>query len=183
MNEISGVFEVVLLALDGVQPIPLFHVAFASVLGFIALDQVAALVENIVDKEQDFSKARGLGVTDKMLERLNLSLLMFCLFAFYGMVSSFIGVSDKSESARFADIAINITLIVGVVAPLLFNGLNLLFRGTFKFQRFMWQVRQLAKRGVKFTNLGTTSIAIVFKYELAGVSIIKPAISAVTSIY
>lgn len=179
VSEIESIFETLLRALDSTQPRPIFHAAFTLVLGFMAFNQVASLVENIVDRENDFAKARGLGVTDKMLERLNLSLLMFCLFAFYGMVSSVVGVPEKSEIARLADAAINATLILGVVGPLLVNGIALLFRGTFKFKRFMWQARQLAKRGVNFSNLGSTLIAMVFKYELAGISIIKTAVAAI----
>jgi hypothetical protein len=176
MNEAVELLNFVSTEFSTLPTPKLFLAAFAAVLGFLAFGQVLSLVDNIVDRDNDFAKARNLGVTDKMLERLNLSLLMFLLFVFYGMISGLIGVAHEAD-VRVIDTAINFALILGVVYPLMRNVLDLILRGTFKFKRFVWQAKQLAKRGVKFTNLATTLIATVFKYELSGMRVIDPALA------
>jgi hypothetical protein len=155
-------------------------VAFAFVLGLLAIDRMRTLLSQMVSEPTP--QARSKGVTKRMVGRVDFALLMFCLFTFYGMVSTLFSLPGDGPLNRFWDVLINVSLIALIFLPIFFNVGELIDRRTVNIDRIIYQLRLLVRRGVNFSSVGTSAIAVAFKYELQGANVIAPVITKVQSV-
>lgn len=144
------------------------------------MDRMRVLLSQMVSEPTPQAKSKG--VTKQMVGRVDFALLMFCLFTFYGMISTLFSLPGDRALNQFWDIVINLVLIVLIMLPVFFNVGELIDRGTINMDKVIYQFRLLVRRGVNFSSVGTSLVALAFKYELQGVSVVGPLLARVNGL-
>lgn len=163
--------------LDQAGGVAFFQYSFAAVLGLTAIGRLRDLVTKLID--ENTPQAKGKAVSRTMVKRIDFSLTMFFLFAFYSMVSTVFRLPGDRPVDQIIDLAINATLMLLVIVPLFFNTGELIENGKFTLDRVSYQIRLLVRRGVSFSSLGTTAVAVIFKYQLQGFPVIETLLHSI----
>jgi hypothetical protein len=155
----------------------LFEYSFAAVLGFTAIGRLYDLAAKIIDEQTP--QARNMGVTSRMVRRVDFALFMFFAFSLYAAVSPVMRLQGEYDVGILLDLVIHAVLASMVILPLFMNAGELIERGTFTFSRMAYQFRLLSRRGVNFTSMLTACIATGSKFELQGLPVAKTLLAAI----